>query len=389
MLENIPEKKGLNGQSKIYQQMKGIKPIKMKKLILFIVVAIWSCQSNSFENDTDAFFSKAFPNQDEPGAAVLVMKGDQIIFSKGYGVADIQTEEKITSTTRFNLGSISKTFVAYTILSLEAEGKLSLDDSLSKYFPDFKNKSIADRVTVRHLLTHTSGLPDNRRQFLDSVILLTAKDKENFDPIKQNDSLLFEPGSRYEYSNPAFNGLALIIENVTGRKWQEAVKEKILSRSDMPHTVITDGPFPESGVSHSYLKTSNGFVEKDYGEEPTFPAAGNGGVWSSTDELAKYELAIRKAAFLNAEVINKSRTVCEYPNWKSEIKPFIGLCWFVGETNGLKMISHTGTQGGFYCDFVSIPEKGITYVMLCNVPTPQEEKRAAVLALLKKYNWLD
>jgi CubicO group peptidase (beta-lactamase class C family) len=158
----------------------------------------------------------------------------------------------------------------------------------------------------------------------------------------------------------------------------------------MKTSVITDGSFPASGVSHAYLKTANGYIEKDYGEEPTFAAAGNGGVWSSVEELAQYELAIRNAKFLTQEIITDSRTVKTYPNWKVKEPPFIGYSWFIGTTDdGLKMIYHTGTQGGFYGDYVSIPEKEITYVMLCNIPTPQEEKRELVLSILKKYIWLD
>lgn len=357
--------------------------------LIAIILILGSCQKPDFNQRMDELLSKEFP-QDEPGGAVLIMKGEEIIFSKGYGLADLNTKEKITPQTLFNTGSISKTFVSNTILKLVTENKLSLNDSLTKYFSDFKNPSLANTVRIHHLLTHTSGLPDNRRAMLDSVFLLSAKDEENFAPIKQNDSLLFEPGSRYEYSNPAFNCLALIIEKVTGTKWQQVVKEKILNPAGMTHTVITDGPFPESGVSHAYLKTQNGFIEKDYGEEPTFAAAGNGGVWSSAEELAKYEIAIRNAAFLDRDWIEKSRTIYQYPNWKSTITPFIGYSWFIGATeDGTKMIYHTGTQGGFYADFVSIPEKGITYIMVCNIPTPQEEKRAVVLKLLKEFNWLD
>jgi CubicO group peptidase (beta-lactamase class C family) len=357
--------------------------------ILFVSLLPGCQQEPTFENEIDSYFKEAF-NSKGPGGAVLIMKGEKVIFSKGYGLADLQTNDAITPQTLFNTGSISKTFVSHVILDLANEGKLSLQDSLAKYFNDFKNTAIANKVKIHHLLTHTSGLPDNRRVFLDSVFLLTAKDEENFAPIKQNDSLLFEPGSQFEYSNPAFNGLALIIEKVTGKKWQEAVKEKIFNPAGMKTSVITDGPYPITGVSHAYLKTHDGYIEKDYGEEPTFAAAGNGGVWSSVEELAQYELALRHAKFSDAKTIEDSRTIKEYANWKSSTPPFIGYSWFIGKTeDGYKMIYHTGTQGGFYGDYVSIPEKGITYIMLCNIPTPQEEKREAVLSILKKYNWLD
>jgi CubicO group peptidase (beta-lactamase class C family) len=355
-------------------------------LIIFILVG---CQSKTtFEGEIDSLFNTAFP-ANQPGGALLIMKGEKTIFSKGYGLSDLNTKDKITPQSLFNTGSISKTFVSNVILDLAREGKLSLNDSLARYFSDFKNPIIAQRVRIHHLLTHTSGLPDNRKFFLDSVFLLTAKDKENFSPIKLSDSLLFEPGTRYEYSNPAFNGLALIIEKVTSRTWQEVVKEKIFTPAGMKTSVITDGPYPYTGVAHAYLKTNSGYLEKDYGEEPTFAAAGNGGVWSSVEELANYELAIRKSLFLDKETLDDSRKIKEYPNWKDD-PAFIGYSWFIGETlEGFKMIYHTGTQGGFYGDYVSIPEKEIVYIMLCNTPTPQEEKREVVLSILKKYNWLD
>lgn len=362
----------------------------MNRILLILVVTLLASCKPTFEREASAIFAEEF-KEDEPGSAVLIIKQGMNQFTGTYGLADLKTKERITTRTLFNTGSISKTFVSNTILILAQEGKLSLNDSLYKYFPDFKNPEIAKKVRIHHLLTHTSGLPDNRRQFLDSVALLTAKDEENFAPIKLADSLLFEPGSRYEYSNPAFNALALIIEKVSGgRKWQNVVKEKIFMPADMRNSVITDGSFPKNGVAHAYLRSQNGFIEKDYGEEPTFAAAGNGGVWSSADELVMYEQAIQRAAFLNKEMIERSQTITEYANWSSPEKPFIGYSWFI-ETleDGSKMISHTGTQGGFYCDYVSIPSKGIVYVMLCNVPVQQEPKRKKVLALLKKYNWLD
>jgi CubicO group peptidase (beta-lactamase class C family) len=363
--------------------------IRHLPIIISGLLLIGCQQKTTFENEVDSYFTENF-NSNTPGGAILIMKGEKIIFSSSYGLADLQTREKITSQTLFNTGSISKTFVSHVILDLANEGKLSLQDSLASYFPDFKNPAIASKVKIHHLLTHTSGLPDNRRVFQDSLFLLTAKDEENFAPIKLNDSLLFEPGSQFEYSNPAFNGLALIIEKVTGKKWQDVVKEKIFDPAGMKTSVITDGPYPGTGVSHAYLKTKEGFIEKDYGEEPTFAAAGNGGVWSSVEELALYEVALRKSKFSDVKTIEDSRTIKEYANWKSATPPFIGYSWFIGKTeDGFKMIYHTGTQGGFYGDYVSIPEKGITYIMLCNTPTPQEEKREAVLSVLKKYNWLD
>ncbi|MCZ8070222.1 MAG: serine hydrolase domain-containing protein [bacterium] len=361
-------------------------------LVYAAALALNACMPSPTDRaatEVDHVFKNALKDA-EPGGAVIIMKGERVVFAKGYGQADLHSKESITTKTLFNTGSISKTFICNVILQLADEGKLSLTDSLSKYFPDFKNPGIANAVKLHHLLTHTSGLPDNRWDLLSEEFLLTAKDEENFAPLKQNDSLLFEPGSRYDYSNPAFNALALIIEKVEGRKWQQVLADRIFKPAGMRASVITDGAFPEKGVAHAYVKTDSTWRELDYGEEPTFAASGNGGVWSSAEELAQYEIALRKAVFMKKETIARSRTITTYENWKSAEPPFIGLSWFLSQPgDSLKVVSHTGSQGGFSSDLVSLPEKEIVYVLLCNRPQPIMQLRASVLAILKENHWLE
>ncbi len=321
----------------------------------------------------DSLFA-SFLKQDEPGGAVLVAIEDKILFSKGYGIADISTKEPITPHTIFNTGSISKTVVSNAILILQQRKLLSLDDNLLNYFPGFKNKEIAAKVQIRHLLSHVSGLPDNREVDKDPVFYLTANDEQNFAPLMQADTLLFEPGNRYQYSNPAFNGLALIIEKVTGSKWQDFVKREIFAPAGMTESDITDGAHPESGVAHAYSKEGNLFLELDYGEEPTFCAAGNGGVWCSVIDLHKYYLALYKPAFLDEEIIRNSMRVKEFSEWEGENEPRVGYSWFVTKTvNGLQRIGHTGSQGGFRADLEFVPEKKTVIALLFNTPYDVKE----------------
>lgn len=364
----------------------------MKKIVccLLLISLFCSCTSptTSLHTSLDSLYSGIF-SADQPGGAILISKGDSLLFSKSYGLADLTTKTPITEHTLFNLGSISKTFVAYAVLHLAEQGKVSLEDPILHYFPTFKNKELVKGITIRHLLTHTFGLPDIRKVADDTVFYLTAKDAENWAPILQADTLMFEPGSRYEYSNPAFNGLALIVEQVSGVKWQHYVDSLILKPSGMMHSTITDGVFPTEGVAHAYVKNNNQWTEDDYGEEPTFAAAGNGGVWSSISELALYEKAIQKNVFLTAESIKASREVVSFPNWKGDQSPFIGLCWFINEPDyGTASVSHTGTQGGFYCNYVYLPSEDILYIQLSNSPLNQEELAQRTFTLLKKHQQL-
>ncbi|MCB0585840.1 MAG: beta-lactamase family protein [Phaeodactylibacter sp.] len=369
--------------------------MKHTLLPLALTTCLWACQevpdTSTFPSELDAIFQTELSDT-EPGGAILFMKGDSILFSRGYGLADLQTGEKITPNTLFNTGSISKTFVAYGILMLRDEGSLSLEDSLEKYFPDFDNAEIARKVRIKHLLTHTSGLPDLRKTEEDSLFYLTAKDRENWEPIKRAQALNFEPGEKFQYSNPAFNGLALIIEQVSGRKWQDYIREKIFLPSDMLTSTITDGPHPQQGVAHAYEKENGQYREYDYGEYPTFAAAGNGGVWSSISELAKYELAIRQAAFLDAATIAESRRVYEPDNWTDSLPPALGFSWFIEPAApplNVRRVFHTGSQGGFRAFHLSIPEKEILYVALFNRPVDVDMFMAKGLTLMAKYEWLE
>jgi CubicO group peptidase (beta-lactamase class C family) len=369
--------------------------IKRTIYITFIFFFLFSCASRKNNINVDAidrFASSYFP-ANEPGGAIVIMKHDSIIFSKGYGVADLTTHKPITPKTLFNLGSLSKTFVANAILILQEQGKLSVEDSLLKYFPDFKNKTIAAKVKIKHLLTHTSGLPDNRHVANDTVFYLTAKDAENWYPEMQVDSLLFTPGSRFEYSNPAFNGLALIVEQVAGMPWQRFIAENIFNPSGMKTSTITDGSHPQQGVSHGYILNHGKWTEDDYGEEPTFAAAGNGGVWSSVEELAMYERALRHAIFLKAETIRDARTVKQFSNWSGNEPPFIGWSWFIRDLrSNLQSIGHPGSQGGFLTNYITIPGKGILLVILCNAPRESYEMQDFtnyILTEIEKQNWYD
>ncbi|MFC1730623.1 serine hydrolase domain-containing protein [candidate division KSB1 bacterium] len=370
------------------------KNIKLMKNTLLVIILLFFCGSCSnysadkVQNDLDTYFSEQF-SENEPGGAVLVMKGEIILFEKGYGIMDIETKEKITPETVFNTGSVTKTFVSNGVLILMQEGKLSLDDNIYKNFPGFKNADLAQQIKIVHLLSHTSGLIDSRDVNANKTFYLTANDEENFFPITQNDSLLFAPGERYQYSNPAFNGLALIIEKVSNTKWRKLIEERIFLPSKMFDSKITDGAFPQEGVAHGYIKENGVFKEYDYGEVPTFCAAGNGGVWSSVRDLANYELALSKSVFLDKETLEESRKVYTPENWNSKEAPGIGYSWFISEVDGLKHVGHTGSQGGFRCDYVSIPEKELFYVCLCNTPKDTRRFREEVLKILADNNVLN
>lgn len=380
------------------------------KYCIILLAILNSCTNPQaqIKSDFEHLFDDKFSDND-PGGIILVKKGNEIVFLKSYGVEDMETGKKIDTNTIFNTGSISKTFVSNGVLMLKEANLLSLEDSLYQYFEDFDQDDIAKKVKIKHLLSHTSGLPDSRKVDENIEFYLTAKDEENFQPIKHTKALNFEPGKQFDYSNPAYNGLALIIEKITKQKWQNFIHDKIFMPSGMTHSKITDGAYPNHGVAHAYTFEDGAFKEDDYGEYPTFAAAGNGGVWCSILDLAKYEKALRNAVFLSAKTIEISQNVLIPENWDSPEDPDVGYSWFISEKEhqsndlGVKIISHTGWQGGFRAFYISIPEKDILYVGLFNRPISNlsesynpftkatenlSDVRVSGLKILQKYNWL-
>lgn len=333
---------------------------------------------------------------DEPGGSVLIQKGDKIIWQTSFGLANVATNEKVSQNTIFNTGSISKTVVAYGILILAERQKLSLDDPINQYF-DFKNPNITEDITIRHLLSHTSGLPDVRNVNSNPNFYLTAKDQENFDPILKINRLNAPAGARFQYSNPAFNGLALIIEKVAQQPWQQFIHEQIFQPAGMTQSKITNGPNPQTSVAHAYVNNGGKYKERDYGEEPTFAAAGNGGVWCAIGDLAKYEHAIQNQLFASEKTIQLSRSIFHPANWENaKNPPHIGLSWFIQEKDhpnnslGVNIYSHTGSQGGFRAFYISIPEKEILYVGLFNRPVSNmNDLMQEGLKMIQAANWLD
>jgi CubicO group peptidase (beta-lactamase class C family) len=338
--------------------------------VIVLIISSVGCNHQINSNVTEALDSLFTDlKRDNPGGSFLIMKGDTELYSASFGVADIETGEPFTPSTVSNIGSITKTFVAYGILILEKHGKLSLDDSLVKYFPDFTNSSIAEKVKIIHLLTHSSGLPDIRNTGDNREFFLTADDEQNFAPLKLADSLEFEPGTDYNYSNPSYNGLALIIEQVTGMNWRDFVRESIFVPAGMTESTITAGAYPESGVAHGYRKTENSYEEYDFGEYPTFCAAGNGGLWSSVEELARYVKAIGRSTFLDSTFIARSLQVWDFPEWSGSEPQTRGLSWVVhnaDDSDKSLCIEHSGSQGGFRAHLLMYPDEEITIIWLTN-----------------------
>lgn len=301
---------------------------------------------------------------DEPGAAIVIMRGDKILLNKGYGLADINTKEKITHYTNFNIASISKMFTATAIMLLLQQGKLQLEDLIIKYLPDV-NLHIGNKITIYQLLTHSSGLPHSY-PIHDSIKDITKTDRDFYNDDKNIDSLDFEPGTKFGYSNIGYSWLSLIIEKITGISFRDFVRENIFLKAGMKNSFELNKGAPIPNFAHAYKKTGNKFIEDDYGEEPGFATIGDGGVVTSTDDLIAWEKAMRNYTVLPKELFEE--TIKPRVNSSNTVRnSFYGFGWFIQNDPGTPTVySHSGGNGGFDSYFFRIPEKKIMVALLSN-----------------------
>ena len=312
----------------------------MKKLTFFLIsLAIMASCTNNPDKEAavklDQLCTSLFP-ADEPGAAVLVMKGDQIVFDKGYGIADINTKVPIDGNTFFNIASVSKQFTAIAILQLAEEGKLSLDDPVSMYFPEFKAPFWKD-IRIKHLLSHSSGVPDARGG-IPRELKITGDEALAMSYLPDLDFVHFEPGTAYEYINPTFVMCGAIVEKVTGQDFADFVTEHIFKPAGMTHSQYFDPAhqdripnmahgyeyadvedMPEERTADSEPGTEpKNWYEYDYGEETFFATRPDGGMYCSTHEFVEWEKALRA----NTVVSEASRIDAQSPHTYASDSPW-------------------------------------------------------------------
>lgn len=306
----------------------------------------------------DNLCSSLFP-EDQPGAAVLVMKGDKVLFDKGYGIADMETGKKVDGSTFFNIASISKQFTAIAVLQCAEKGLLSLDDPVSKFFPEFES-DIWDRITVAHLMSHSSGVPDIRSELYTREERIVMNDEKAVEYFKTLDRLNFEPGTEYEYINPTFTLLGFLIERVSGRPFADYMRENIFNPAGMEQTLYftPDAVIPRMSHGYEYDESAGDWAECDYGETTAFATRPDGGIYTSTHEFALWEKALRN----NSVVTEASRKLAQSPktmvsgstfsDYQNRPDTWYGYGWFIEQERqeGDEIparIYHTGDNGGY------------------------------------------
>jgi len=331
-----------------------------KIFIVILILSVLSCgEKNSLERSIDNIF-KEFQTNSTPGVSVAVVKDGKLIYQKGFGFLDLDSKVAIESKTNFRLASITKQFTALSVLLLEDEKKLFLEDTLTKFFPTFP--SYGNRITIKNMLQHTSGLIDYE-DYVDKSDTVQLKDKDVLQILMNQDSTYFEPGTKHQYSNSGYAILALLVERLSDLSFAEFLKEKIFNPLNMENSIAYEKGISEvHNRAFGYARTDSGFVFSD--QNLTSAVLGDGGIYSSTVDLIKWDEEVNSSTLLSKEKFNK--VFQKGKNIKGEEFDY-GFGWRLDPYKNIYRPYHTGGTCGFSNIYMKLPKFDLTIIVLINI----------------------
>jgi CubicO group peptidase (beta-lactamase class C family) len=340
----------------------------------------------------DATFSR-LADAKSPGIAVLVRQEDRTVFERGYGVRDLRTLAKIDAQTNFRLASCTKQFTAMAIMLLVHDGKLDYEDKLTDVFPDFP--AYGKNITIRNLLNHTSGLQDyeelmeklapqrwsERNQIQDAEVLAL---------LKQPSETKFSPGTQWAYSNSGYVVLGLVVAKISGKTFAEFLNERIFAPLKMEQTLAYEsGKNEVSHRAYGHTKEASRWRETD--QSSTSATLGDGGVYSSLRDLAKWDEALAHHTLLSEPEMQPALTSVKLPDgsqpkWPADSdRPAgtpvsYGFGWFLDPYRGHARMWHYGETMGFHTYIQRFDNFKLTIIVLCNRTDLNPEALAAKVA---------
>jgi D-alanyl-D-alanine carboxypeptidase len=330
--------------------------------VLFFLTAEQACSQSSLQSIDSLLLT--YYKGNEPGAVVVISRSNKTIFKKGYGLANVQTKQGITSSTHFNIGSLTKQFTAFCIVQLAEKKRLLLNDKLVKYFPDF-NKKTGNLITIQQLLTHSSGIIDHYA-FTDTTITKHATDKDVLNAVKNIDSTYFTPGTKYRYSNTAYCLLAMIIEKISGMSYHDYIKQNIFGPLSMKNAAVLQigTPVYNSAYGYDYDSSKKIFSKLDADESIFFSTEGDGGIYTSIDEYLHWFHSLQYPLPANKAIVEKARSPQYIIDPVNKLS--YGYGWFISDKDTARAVYHTGSNGGFRAIVFSIPAQNYTVAIFSN-----------------------
>jgi CubicO group peptidase (beta-lactamase class C family) len=306
-----------------------------------------------------------------PGASVLVILAGALVFRRAYGLADLESRVAATPATNYRLASMTKQFTAAAVLLLAEDGSLSLDDPIRKWLPTLP--AALEACTIRHLLTHVSGLIDYE-ELIPAAQARQLRDDDVLQLLASQDRAYFTAGARFRYSDSGYALLALIVGRAAHADFASFLRRRIFLPLGMHGTVAYEpGASMITERAVGYTKLSAGWTRTD--QSLTSAVLGDGGIYSSIDDLARWDAALYDARLLRTESLRQAfapAIASEDPNVR------YGFGWRItGET-----VWHSGETVGFRSVIVRYPQRGFTVVILTNRNAPEPYSTALSIARL-------
>lgn len=298
-----------------------------------------------------------------PGAAVLVLRDGEPVVRRGYGLADVEAGTPVTAQTSFRLASVSKAFTAATVLLLAEDGLVGLDDPVRKWLPSLPEA--ASDITIHHLLSHTSGLIDYE-DVMPEALDRQLRDADVLSILEGQDRLYFQPGTQYRYSNSAYALLTLIVEAATGERYADVLRERIFAPLGMDDSVaFEDGISTVSNRAYGHSLVGDAWQRTD--QSPTSAVLGDGGIYSSLDDMARWDAALYDNRLLSDETralafSDQTRVAVDEDNVDA-----YGYGW---RLDGGRMW-HSGETMGFRNVIIRDPAQRVTVLVLTNRNHPR------------------
>lgn len=359
--------------------------------LLLLALSAGSALSQVSSTQIDSIFSP-LKSTTAPGAAVLVIRNGQTVFRQGYGVTDLRTRTPIDAQTNFRLASFTKQFTATAIMLLARDGKLHYDDHLTDFFPEFP--AYGKSITVRNLLNHTSGLPDYEdileKQYPNTPDnqIPQIKDAGVLKLLEQQTTPKFPAGTKWDYSNSGYATLAMIVEKVSGKPFGEFLRDRIFVPLKMTDTLAYGkGKNEVPHRAYGHTKEKENWRETD--QSSTSAVLGDGGIYSSLDDLAKWDRALRDHTLLTEQEMQPALTPAQLttgPAKNNEGKDVsYGFGWFLdpyldSNKKAHKRMWHDGETVGFRTTIQRFPDANLTIIVLANRSDLNPEQLALKVA---------
>jgi CubicO group peptidase (beta-lactamase class C family) len=336
-------------------------------LLTLTVLFLFSGDSwaeDGVEAKVDDFVREEMSSQHIPGISLLVNKDGKTVLAEGYGLANVEHQVAVKPETVFQSGSVGKQFTATAVMMLVEDGNIGLDDKIAKYFTNAP-QSWAN-ITVRNLLTHTSGLGgypsdfDLRRDYTEDELLTKV----------MATPLTFEPGEKWSYSNLGYLTLGILISKVTGEFYGDFLRERIFK----PLGMITAGIISEADIitnrAAGYREVEDKLKNQEW-VSPTMNSTADGSLYLTVYDLAKWDAALYTEKVLKRSSLEQMWTPVTLNNGKTH--PY-GFGWSVADVRGHRLIHHGGAWQGFHCDIQRYVDDKLTVIGFDNLAQSNLER---------------